>query len=63
MLDRCLAAEEWRISVTALADKRVLLVEDDAMVRGLVSRHLTRKGYEVAEAPDAEEHLPKQFTH
>ena len=36
---------------------RVLLVEDDAMVRGLVSRHLTRKGYEVAEAPDAEEAL------
>jgi two-component system, OmpR family, response regulator len=33
---------------------RVLVVEDDATVRGLLTRHLRKSGFEVAEAGDAE---------
>jgi DNA-binding response OmpR family regulator len=36
------------------AKPKVLVVEDDAMVRGLLTRHLRREGYEVSEASDAE---------
>ncbi|MBI4410485.1 MAG: response regulator [Gemmatimonadetes bacterium] len=37
--------------------RRILLVEDDARVRGMVARHLRRAGYEVIEALSAEEVL------
>lgn len=37
--------------------RRILVVEDDAPVRELVARHLERKGYQVAEASDAEQVL------
>src|SRR5687768_13339298 len=33
--------------------QRVLLVEDDEMLRGLLTKQLRRKGYVVTEAPDA----------
>lgn len=37
--------------------RRILVVEDEAPVRELVARHLERKGYEVAQASDAEQVL------
>ncbi len=37
--------------------RRVLVVEDEAPVRELVAKHLERKGYEVAQASDAEQVL------
>jgi putative two-component system response regulator len=39
------------------AKRRILVVEDEAPVRELVARHLGKKGYEVAEASDAEQVL------
>lgn len=39
---------------------RVLVVEDDLNLRSLLSSHLRRKGYEVAEAGDAESVLSAQ---
>lgn len=39
------------------ARRRILVVEDEAPVRELVARHLREKGYEVAEASDAEQVL------
>lgn len=37
--------------------RRILVVEDEAPVRELVARHLERKGYQVAQASDAEQVL------
>ena len=37
--------------------RRILVVEDEAAVRELVAKHLAKKGYEVAEASDAEQVL------
>lgn len=37
--------------------RRILVVEDEAPVRELVARHLEKKGYEVAQASDAEQVL------
>ncbi len=37
--------------------RRILLVEDEAPVRELVARHLEKKGYDVAQASDAEQVL------
>lgn len=37
--------------------RRILVVEDDGPVREMVSRHLAKKGHEVAEAADAEQVL------
>lgn len=37
--------------------RRILVVEDEAPVRELVARHLERKGYDVAQASDAEQVL------
>ncbi len=34
---------------------RVLIVEDDESLRQIVARHLRGQGYEVAEAPSAED--------
>lgn len=41
----------------AEARRRVLVVEDEAPVRELVAKHLRARGYEVAEASDAEQVL------
>lgn len=37
--------------------RRILVVEDDAAVRGLVARHLEVRGYDVSQASDAEQVL------
>lgn len=37
--------------------RRILVVEDEETVRELVARHLSKKGYDVAEASDAEQVL------
>jgi len=36
-------------------NRRVLIVEDDEALRQIVARHLRSQGYEVAEAPSAED--------
>jgi len=40
--------------MTAIAMRRILLVEDNEMNRDILSRRLTRQGYDVVLAPDGE---------
>jgi CheY-like chemotaxis protein len=40
--------------MTAIAIRRILLVEDNEMNRDMLSRRLTRQGYDVVLAPDGE---------
>ncbi len=46
-------------SAIPTGDETIFVVEDDAMVRNMVERSLSRLGYRVFTAPSAEEALPK----